>query len=384
MTKKASLRSKVSAGVIISLASCVAYAYCPPQYQENMVAPAFKAALTSIQGAITGMDASLSSILLTQSQRLTSSIAVMTKQKALSANQVAEATLNSNKMLAQGLNDISTAERIKKARFDYGGEFGQGYNPCKIMAGRNLIATRTADLSSELTKRVRTEIISGSGKYASVTDAQNSFINTHKTYCTADEVASGMCESEGAMPGADTTVSTLFNPVMEGTQEYDAKNAFINNIAGMPDQPIPLAAAKSVDAQSYILEKNRRDALVSPALAALKDIQIDTSGVEGTETGKEIPMSQLMDNEVKRYSGNSDDYTAWTKSLASQNERGVLVEVLKVKSLELAQKARIYKQYETIEAQLASITALQAQASIKQSDFDSQRASVTTTHAEIR
>jgi hypothetical protein len=270
MNKKASIRSKVSAGVIISLASCVAYAYCPPQYQENTVAPAFKAAITSIKGAIAGMDASLSSILLTQSQRLTSSIAVLTKQKALSANQIAEATLNSNKMLAEGLNSISTAERIKKARFDYGGEFGQGYNPCKVMAGRNLIASRNADLSSELTKRVRTEVISGSGKYASVVDAQNSFISTHKAYCTADEVASGMCETEGEMPGADTTVSTLFTPAMEGTKEYQAKNAFINNVAGMPDQPIPLASAKSADAQSYILEKNRRDALVSPALAALK------------------------------------------------------------------------------------------------------------------
>jgi hypothetical protein len=95
-------------------------------------------------------------------------------------------------------------------------------------------------------------------------------------------------------------------------------------------------------------------------------------------------MSQLMSNEVKRYSGNSDDYTAWTKSLASQNERGVLVEVLKVKSLDLAQKARIYKQYETIEAQLASLTAMQAQASVKQSEVDSVRASVNTTHADIK
>ncbi|MEA9392201.1 hypothetical protein SJI19_16880 [Acerihabitans sp. TG2] len=384
MTKKASLRSRVSAGVIISLASCVAYAYCPPQYQENTVAPAFQAAIASIKGSIVSMDASLSSILLMQSQRLSSAIAVMTKQKALSANQVSEATLNSTKMVAQGLNDISTAERLKKARFDYGGEFGQGYNPCKIMAGRNLIASRNADLSSELTKRVRTEIDSGPGKYASVVDARNVFTTRHQAYCTADEVASGMCKSEGTLPGADTNVATLFTPAMEGSDQYVAKNAFINNLAGIPDQPLPAASSKSADAQSYILDKNRRDALVSPALTALKDIQIDSSGIDGTETGKELPMSQLMDKEVKRYSGNSDGYTAWTRSLVSQNERGVIVEVLKVKSLELAQKARLYKQYEVMEAQLAALTALQAQAQVKQTEFSSQRAQTTTTQSVIQ
>jgi hypothetical protein len=384
MKQKASLRSKIFAGTIVFLSSGIAYAYCPPQYQDEWVAPTFKSAIVSIQAAITAMDTSLSGILEVERQRLLSAIAVLTKQKALAATQVSEATVNSNKMLALGLQTISQTERVKKARFDYGGEFGQGYNPCKIVATRNLIAARSADLSSELPKRVRTEIDAGSGKYSDVLTARNSFIQRHQNYCTNDEVTSGMCNSAGAMPGADTSVVTLFTPAMEDSDQYTAKNAFINNLAGMPDQPIPTSSANSAAAQSYILLKDRRDALVSPALTALKDIQIDTSGIDGTETGSELPMSQLMQNEVKRYGGNSDEYTAWTQTLASQNERGVLIELLKVKALDLAQKARLFRQYETIESQLASMTSMQAQGSIKQSELESVKAEATSAQSLIK
>lgn len=384
MSKRASKKALLATGTMLSLASCLAYAFCPPQYQEQMVQPVITAATAQIQSAIAAMDASLSGVLLTQSQRLSSAVAVLTKQKAISANQMAQASVNANQMLAEGMKTISQTERVKKARFDFGGEFGQGYNPCLIMAQRNLIASRNADISSELNKRVRSEIDSGPGKYASLVEARNSFVERHKKYCTPDEVSSGMCNTEGDLPGADTSLATLFNPVMEGSAEYDAKNAYINNLAGMPDQPIPSSSAKSVSAQSYMLNKNRRDAMISPALAALKNIQLDTSGIEGAETGKELPMSQLMENEVKRYSGNSDAYTAWSRALVSQNERGVMIEILKVKALDLAQKARLYKQYETMESLLAGMTAMQAQNLSQEAAVGTQRAANTSTKAAIQ
>lgn len=348
---------KFAIGSSLMLASMVAYAYCPPQYQEQMVLPGFATAYTSIKAALTSVDASLSLLLQSESQRLSSAIAVLTKQKALAANQIADVQVNSGKMLATGMGTISQAERVKRARFEYGGEFGQGYQPCKISAERAVIATRNADMADQTAARVKSEIMAAPGQYMARDSARAKIIQAHKTYCTDDEVSSGLCQSTGTQPGADTSATTLFEPVMDGEAGYQAKVDFVNNAAGLPDEPIPQGAAGTSQAQAYVLAKTRKDALVSPALTALKDIQVETSGIDGMESGKELPLSKLYEDQVKRYFGNSDEYNNWTKTLAVQNERGVLVETLKVKALNLALKAKLYKQYETMEAQLATLTA---------------------------
>ena len=59
------------------------WAFCPPQFQEQMVIPAFSAATSKLTAAVAAVDGSLSAILTVQSQQLTSAIAVLTKQKAI-------------------------------------------------------------------------------------------------------------------------------------------------------------------------------------------------------------------------------------------------------------------------------------------------------------
>jgi len=49
--------------------------------------------------------------------------------------------------------------------------------------------------------------------------------------------------------------------------------------------------------------------------------------------------------------------------MSAQNERGALVELLKVKALDLAIQEKQYRQYERMEAQLAALVALEVQSS---------------------
>lgn len=71
MTTKMKRKSKAALGILLTLSSCgVAYAYCPPQYQEAWVDPTFKAAIATIEGALSAVDVSLSALLETNSQRL--------------------------------------------------------------------------------------------------------------------------------------------------------------------------------------------------------------------------------------------------------------------------------------------------------------------------
>lgn len=354
---------RASFGASIALTSTFAWAYCPPQYQETMVAPAFTAATQTLNSAVTAVDTLLSSVLEINSQRLTSAIAVLTKQKALAANTIAESGRNTAQQTATALNVLAQTERVKQARFDYGGEFGQGYSPCTVYATRTLISNRDADMTTEVRQRVKSEIAAAPGVYSDPAAAQSALVKARKDFCTQDQVDSGLCRSVGTLPGADLSVATLFEPAMESEPLYAAKVAFVNNIAGLPDGPVPESAAKSAAAQSYTLAKARKDALVSPALATLKAIQLDYSGVSGTETGTDLPLAEHFRKEVQRYSGNSPEYDSWSRVMSAQNERGVMVEMLKVKALDLAIQEKQYRQYENMEAQLASLVSMEVTAS---------------------
>nr|WP_228857629.1 hypothetical protein [Pseudomonas syringae]QOQ33477.1 hypothetical protein [Pseudomonas syringae pv. actinidiae] len=354
---------KASLGISLALSSTVAWAYCPPQYIETVVAPAFTTATQTLNAAVTAVDTSLSALLETESQRLTSAIAVLTKQKALAANQIAESGRNSAQQTATALNVLAQTDRVKKARFDYGGEFGQGFSPCIVYATRSVISNRDADMTTEVRQRVKSEITAAPGVYADPVKAQTAMVEKRAPFCTQGQVDSGLCRSVGTLPGADLSVATLFEPAMEGEPLYDAKVAFVNNIAGLPDGPVPESAGKSSSAQSYTLAKSRKDALVSPALVGLKQIQLDTSGVEGTETGSDLPLAEHFRKEVQRYSGNTPEYESWAKVMSAQNERGAMVEILKIKALDLALQEKQYRQYESMEAQLASLVAMEVAAS---------------------
>lgn len=346
------------------LTSTVAYSfYCPPQYQEDSVLPQFANAELVLKAAVSAVDAALSSQLELNGQRLQSAIAILTKQKAVAGNQVAEGSRTAAQMTATALNVLAQTERVKQARFDYGGEFGQGFSPCKVYAGRQIIANRDAELTEERSQRVLTEIHAAPGRYADPIQTQAEQVAAHQDFCTQDQVTSGLCKTIGSLPGADLTVGTLFTPAMEGEKLYNAKVAFINNAVGLTDGPVPQGAGQSPAAASYALAKARKDALISPALTSLKEIQLDYSGVDTAHGGKDLPLAVHFQNEVKRYAGNSLEYDAWTKVMSAQNERGAMVELLKVKSLDLAIQEKQYRQYERMEAQLAVLVAMEVNAS---------------------
>jgi hypothetical protein len=101
---------------------------------------------------------------------------------------------------------------------------------------------------------------------------------------------------------------------------------------------------------------------MSPALNSLKEIQLYYSGVETAAGGKDTPLSVKFKQEVRRYAGDSESYDEWSKVLVFQNERGLMVETLKIAALELALQEREYRQYERMEALLAALVAQEVNA----------------------
>lgn len=352
-------RRRVTMATAIALTSGLAFAqFCPPQYQENFVQPMFLSATGAIEAEISSIDATLSAELELYSQRINSAVAVLAKQKALVANQTADANRTAAQTTATALNALSQAQRVKEARFEYGAEFGQGYQPCAIYAGRNLMANRDAEMAEERRVRIMSELVAAPGRYSDPVQAEQNLAQEHRQYfCTSDQVKSGMCESVGPMAGASVAAATLFQPVMEADSLYRAKVAFGNNLTGPPDAPVPAAAAGSPAGVAYALAKAQKDSLESPALASVKEIQLEYTGVDAAHGGSDIPMAVRLEREVQRYLGNTADYDSWTKAMAGQNTRGLMVELLKEKALDLVLLERQYRQYERMEANLATLVA---------------------------
>jgi hypothetical protein len=344
---------------MIAFASTRAFGqFCPPQYQENFVQPMFQSGTEALNGAISAVDSTLSAQLEFDSQRINSAVAILTKQKALVANQIADANRTSAEATATALNALSQTQRVKEARFEFGGEFGQGYQPCAVYAGRNLIANRDAEMGEERRIRMMSEVNAAPGHYADPIQAQQVLAQEHHAYfCTSDQVKSGMCDTVSPMAGASLSAATLFEPVMEADPLYRAKVAFVNNAMGPPDAPVPAAAANAPSATAYMLAKAQKDALVSPALASLKEVQLEYTGIDAVHGGSDIPTAVRMEREVQRYLGNTPEYEAWAKTMAAQNAHGLMVELLKEKALDLVVLERQYRQYERMEANLATLVA---------------------------
>ena len=335
--------------------------FCPPPYFNEWVKPTFTAATNTLNTLIHTWDSTFALELKTENEMLMSAMSVLVKQQAVTSNQIATTQHNTMQTIATAIGMLSKQEAIKKARLDYGGEFGQGYNPCGVLAGRRVLSDVAEGVKEESATRSSTEVYASSGRLMSPAVVQDAMLSDHaKNFCTSNQKDSGLCDVVGSMAGKDLTVSTLFEFAAEGSPMYNAKVAFINNIVGLPVDPIPKEAGGTAAGQSAMLAKMNKDAVVSIAISSLKSIQLHYSAINTGHTNTGVSEAQLLDNEVKRYSGDSGEYDAWTKVMSAQTDRGALVELLKVKSLNLALLAREYEQNEKIEANLAALVAIGA------------------------
>lgn len=354
---------KAAIGLSIAIIPVFAWAAHCPKYMNEMVEPSFQAANAGIGAAVTAMDTSLSAILELQSERLLSAITVMTKQRALTANQVAESSRVSSQVLATGLRSLSMAERQREARFNFGGEFGQGYNPCYVQAGREVISNAMGSTNKDIRERVNSEIIAAPGRYGNRIESETKLIEDNQKFCTQSQADSGMCSGVGEHAGASISLGTLFTVTQKDDELYDAKVTYINNLFGLPSGELSQGQATSVATQNYILQNSRASALASPAMTSFKSIQLEYSGYKGTETSPGVPIASLFRSEIQRYAGNSAEHLQWARVLAAQNQRGLLVELLKVEALDLALRGREYEQLERMEAVLANLVAIEIEKS---------------------
>ncbi len=344
---KRSIRRRKNSVAFVALLTCGGVAWASCGGTEPLVVAAATAAAGTVITSITAAGASLIALDNVETQALLSSMKVLTQQINASGDKAGSAATQAQQALASVAKDLADKELVDQVMVDF---TSQGFDPCVQLTNTQKFAQAEANARISVPNRVRTEIEAGGGRYAVQADVLKKREDLHQQlFCTQAEVDAGVCSSLGKIPGGDTNASLIFNT--DTSQEMvSAKNAVINNIIGLPENPLPRTAVNTPEGSAFILEKKRKDALLGFASNSLKSIQADN------ET-----MNAALNERVGQYFGTTRA-ADWAKDQASQAQRGVIVDLVKIQGLQLKLQERKIRQNLRTEANLAALVALETQA----------------------
>lgn len=254
---------------------------------------------------------------------------------------------------------------------------GLGYNLCHVYAKQSQVQEKSTHVSESVKEMTRNEVSARAGRYFPRTNAMATRLATHNAlYCTKDQADSGLCVAEARRAGKNLEAGVLFTKAKAGSDEYNDKSAFIDNIIGFPDDAPPAHHKDSLLGIAYQDMKRRKDAGRSIASYSLKTLQARYSEVDhvhshddghshnhndtaqseearllqaknagkATANSDMTAESQNKDNgalmpmlvaEQSRYFGGGGDYKEWSKYLVGATEKGVMQEIIKVEALNL-------------------------------------------------
>lgn len=377
------IRTLVIGGTTALALTTVSYSAKIWDGADGVASPAITTAMQSVSAAITttaqqiranfsaqmtAMDTAVAVAIEYQKNSINSAVRVWTKQKSVTANEVALNDVNNSKKKMATLQAQMQTDRMRET-IENKGSYGQGHKTCTVLTGRK----ETEDIVNKGREStpylVSSTVVASPGSFSDPYSTFKDLNDNHSLkYCTQSQANSGYCSVSADKQGWDIMTSTLFTPTVSGSDVYEAQNALINNMVGLPDAPIPKQLVAAPNASNYILLKQRKDAIVSPAIHSLKSIQSEFLGTESPDHGTKISPVSAINKEVARYLGSGDEYQAWNKTLVTNSERGVMKELLQVQALDLYLLARQYHANEREELLLSGIVAASQQLNSRNSD----------------
>ena len=284
-TATSAIKKMVVAGVFLASSQYV-MASCPVNNNifNNNVASYFPAAKSAIFSELKGMNASVSAASKDEVDNITAAVFVLANQKALGTTQVNTALKSNTQVQAAAMQSINQSKRYQKVIKDYGAQ-GLGYDICRVSENREDIQEATIATQAAIGDMVKGEITARAGKYGDKEAAMATRLALHnKYYCTEGQAQAGLCQAAGERSGKSLSASTLFVEADYLSAEYNDKSALINNMVGLPDNPVATNQASTAVGQSYADLKRRKDALKSTAMTSLKSIQADWSAVPSPDS----------------------------------------------------------------------------------------------------
>lgn len=305
----------------------------------------------TVSGNITAFGASFSAQMQYKFEQIISAVAIATKQEALSANVVGDNNRATAEQLVNAIRAQRQNDAVAKAYLDFNGGTGQGYDPCGTVAKNKTMDLAFTTLAAKAKAAVNTFDAAPGKLVASTAQAMQARLANHRNkFCTAAEADAGLC-SLSSLPGGDTNAALLFEPTEENSLTAEARTAYIQHVMGAPDQALDKTAGGTPAGETYMVQKNRKDSLLSVPTYSLA--MIDAANTRSTEFGGKSP-NEVLKLRVNQYFGGTEA-EQWSGNLARQTQRGLLVESAKMGGLEVWLHQKQYEQNQRLVANLAAL-----------------------------
>ena len=347
-----SFQRKKIAAVTIGLATTGGLAYASCGGTEPMVTIEVEALVATVLNKIVDGFTSMNYFSAYFSNGTVSAIKVATKQESVSAEKKRLAMRNSGAAFATAYVAQRSSEQVYSVYSRYR---SQGFDSCGVSGMTTALRTREVAVDGSIATRIGAEIEAAPGRFGDPAQALKVRLDEHKAkFCTATEQAAGVCSSVGVLPGGDSNAALLFEEASPNDNTSKAKNAFINNLFGLPHSAQGFAGrGQTPEGQSALVDKHRRDAVNSIAMVSFKTIQAEHE--KDSATGSSL--AGLIRQRVSTYFG-SDRSQQWAQTLAAQEQRGVLVDMVRMEGIALKMAERRVRQNARIEANMAGLLAV--------------------------
>jgi hypothetical protein len=300
---------------------------------------------------------------------ITSAIAVATKQEALDAETISDAQRVSAQQLVSAIQAQQIASAVAEVVANYDPAMGQGFDPCGTLAKNKTLDQAFTGIDAVAVSRAE-RLDNGAGRLTTSADAMGDRVREHRSkFCTSAEAQAGLC-AESRLPAGDANAELFFRSAAPDSLESDARTAYIQNLLGDPDKKLNKDAGRSAAGQNYFLAKTQKDSLQSIAAYSLSSI--DAANTQVPSLDNQSP-NDILTLRVNAYFG-GDEAKDWAGTLASQEERGLLIEYAKMSGLGAWIHHNQYKQNERILLNLAGLVAANSRTDKAQTDEIYQRA----------
>lgn len=359
-----SLRACVLAGALVFAQPSQA-AMCPP-YAEAIVL----AAKTAMQAALEQLVNQLFSMFTDQlnffAQLKAAAVKVVNSQVSVAARAQInfEQDLKKGEMSARALLE-STKQQLRVFQ-DYSPQTGQGVDPCRQLQYQRAVIAATASAVSTAAQMTG-KLSAASGRFGEAIGYIDTLLASRRAnFATADEEKLGLGKASTAtvvtnsgdvvaLAGADTNADVLFADSND-SRVQQAKQNYLNYVAGPPDAPVSAAAVSTSAGKQYLQSKATKDSAMSVGMNSVAQVAAENSPFD---EGQGVSKITAMKNMVGMYYGETakDVWRAWM----SQSDRGLEIDSIKMSAATLAVEIDQLEQARRIEANVAALLGMRAQ-----------------------
>ncbi|UXI68373.1 hypothetical protein [Tahibacter amnicola] len=350
-TRKMPLRRRLLAAFALSVSSTAVFAYMCGGAAEGWTITQIEMLTANVETQLTTFTTTFVNQMRLKFDDVVSAVGGATAQESIATKQVVDAVANSEQTLASAIKALQEADEVQKNVLDFHPVTGQGFDPCGTSLKNKTMDMAFGRVHDRAKATVGSNDMAPGRLVASTAEAMQNRLKEHRRlFCTKAEADAGLC-TLSELPGGDTNAALLFEGAKPDSLAAKAREAYIQHVLGEPDGALPQAAGNTPAGQSFLIDKNRKSALLSvPAYSLARIAAANT---------RDATMSDKSPNEVLRLRINQyfggKEAEAWSGQLARMADRGLVLEATKVAGLETWLRYQQYQQNQRMEANLAAL-----------------------------